>query len=273
MNSLSRPLLFSLLVHGTLFLFAVNLAVTKRERPIVVELTLSSLPSGPRGDKGVVAAKEGSSAAAPVERRGLVDTAVPRQEIKPLQANAAKARATEHPAATVPRPAPTVPAVTGQAQPSREAGPAVGRQTAGSASMPGSSVGKSENAGHGGGTGPANGKAGGPGSGGGHGNAAGASPEILHKRYLGEHFAYILKIIQDHMVYPQKARREGLQGKAFVSFIVLEDGQVENIRLLRSTGHEILDLNLVKAIREAAPFPKPPKRAELQMTLSYRLDR
>lgn len=74
------------------------------------------------------------------------------------------------------------------------------------------------------------------------------------------------------MGYPSKARREGLTGKVFVSFVILENGQVINIRILRSTGYEVLDLNLIETIKEVAPFPKPPKKAELQMLLSYRLE-
>ena len=100
----------------------------------------------------------------------------------------------------------------------------------------------------------------------------GNSPELLQKKYLSEYFAYILKIIQDHIVYPKKARREGLTGKALVSFVILENGQVANIKLLRSTGYEILDLNLIETIKGVAPFPKPPIKAVLQMQLTYHLE-
>jgi hypothetical protein len=31
-----------------------------------------------------------------------------------------------------------------------------------------------------------------------------------------------------------------------------------NIRIIRGTGYEILDINLIETIKEVAPFPKPP---------------
>ena len=61
-------------------------------------------------------------------------------------------------------------------------------------------------------------------------------------------------------------------GKAMVSFIIMENGQVANIKIIRSTGYEILDVNLVETIKEVAPFPKPPIKAELHIPYTYRLE-
>jgi protein TonB len=108
-------------------------------------------------------------------------------------------------------------------------------------------------------------------SGNGPGTGSENAPEHLRNRYRSEQFAYIKKIIEGRLVYPKKARREGLTGKAFVSFVVLEDGQVSGIKILRSTGYEILDLNLIETIKGAAPFPKPPIKAELRMPITYSL--
>jgi protein TonB len=157
------------------------------------------------------------------------------------------------------------------AQPSSEAGPPAGKQAAGNSNSPGPMGGETGKSGQGGASAQTGVASGGHGKGS-HDNGPGTTPELLQKKYHSDNYAYILKIIQEHIVYPAKARREGLSGKATVSFVVLENGQVDNIRFLRSTGYEILDQNLIKTIKGVAPFPKPPKKAELQMQLSYRLE-
>jgi len=105
------------------------------------------------------------------------------------------------------------------------------------------------------------------------GKGPGEGSSLLKKRYLGEHFAYIMKIIQKNMNYPSRAKREGWTGKALVSFVILENGQVDNIRILTSTGHQLLDADASESIRAAAPFPPPPIKAELVVPINYQMSR
>lgn len=219
-----------------------------------------------------MAAQKGDKAALAAGARRPPNLAAAAQQIKPAAGDATSLKAAQEAPRAVPQPAQPAPALPAQMPQSRQTGPPAGKPSAGSAEIQGSAGGHQEKSGPGGGSGKADGASGASHKGGGFGNNLGNAPEQLQKKYVSENFAYILKIIQDHIVYPKKARREGLTGKAFVSFDILESGQVANIRLLRSTGYEILDVNLVKTIKDVAPFPKPPKKAELQMTLSYRLE-
>jgi periplasmic protein TonB len=277
MNSLPRTLLVSVLLHCAAFMSLANYAAKEKERPVVVELSLSQLSGGSEGDASEIAAKKGSKAAPAAGKPSPhYKGATPRQ-IKPAAGNAAPTKAVEQAPQAVARPVPTAPALQAQAQQPGATTPPAGKQAVGSAARPGSTGGEPGKSDLGGASGPAGGASGrgsgsGSGNAGGYGDGRGNSPEQLHKKYLSENFAYILKIIQDHIVYPNKARREGLTGKGFVSFVVLENGQVAQIKLLRSTGYEILDLNLIKTIKAVAPFPKPPIKAELQMALSYSLE-
>jgi periplasmic protein TonB len=96
--------------------------------------------------------------------------------------------------------------------------------------------------------------------------------EQLKRQYMAEHFSYIRNIILGNLTYPRKARIERWAGTVIVSFIILETGRVENIRILKSSGYELLDVNVVETINAIGAFPKPPVKAELHIPVLYRLD-
>jgi protein TonB len=95
---------------------------------------------------------------------------------------------------------------------------------------------------------------------------------MLQKRYLREHFEYISALILKNLRYPPAARRMGWSGNVVVSFVVLENGSAEDIKVMKSSGFTLLDTNAVETVRKVSPFPKPPVRAELRIPVQYRLD-
>lgn len=84
-------------------------------------------------------------------------------------------------------------------------------------------------------------------------------------------FEYVRRLILNNLRFPATARKMGLTGKMVVSFFLKEDGQVEDIAIVSSSGHEILDNNVVATIRKIAPFPKPPGRAQLVLPIVFNL--
>jgi TonB family protein len=80
----------------------------------------------------------------------------------------------------------------------------------------------------------------------------------------------IRRQIEQNKVYPDAARREGLQGTVELRFRMAEDGSVETVEILRSSGFEILDEASQQTIRRAAPYPLV--RGWIRLPLSYRLD-
>ncbi len=102
-------------------------------------------------------------------------------------------------------------------------------------------------------------------------NEAGKSPEQITSRYVRQHFEHIRDHIQKNIVYPAMARRLGLTGKVVVSFVVMENGHVTDEKILVSSGHKVLDNNVIDTIRQVEPFPKPPIRAELRIPILYRV--
>ncbi len=106
----------------------------------------------------------------------------------------------------------------------------------------------------------------------GSGGGGGISADKLRKQYLAEHYAYIMKLIQANVVYPERAKRLRWTGTCIVQFVVLGNGHTKDIRVLKSTGYELLDDNIVDTIKKVEPFPKPPVTATVKILFTYGLD-
>ena len=91
-------------------------------------------------------------------------------------------------------------------------------------------------------------------------------------RYFKMHFSYIKDIIHRQIIYPATAKKMGWEGKVIVSFIISSEGNTRNIMISKSSGHEILDENAVKAVKRASPFPKPPVEAQIIIPVLYQLN-
>lgn len=87
--------------------------------------------------------------------------------------------------------------------------------------------------------------------------------------YVDENFYYVKDLITRNIVYPAVARRMKWQGTVEVSFVVLENGSVEDIRIVASSGYSVLDKNIVSVIKSVQPFPGPPTAAEFTMPIRY----
>jgi periplasmic protein TonB len=152
-----------------------------------------------------------------------------------------------------------------------EAPASLGRETAVAGREVGTDLGASEFDGNGetgynaGGIG-GSGRGGVPGLGQGHHTGGGGNAS-----YLSANFGYIRDRILKGLSYPAQARRMGWKGRVTISFTISDNGCVENIRVLESSGHEILDAHAVKVIKTCQPFPKPPIRAEVVIPIVFRI--
>ena len=77
-------------------------------------------------------------------------------------------------------------------------------------------------------------------------------------KYLS-YFIGLRKSIELTWVYPSSAVRQGLQGEVRLEFKIEKDGRMTQIRVLNSSGYEILDRAILDAIKLAAPFAPLPK--------------
>lgn len=91
-------------------------------------------------------------------------------------------------------------------------------------------------------------------------------------RYIG-YFTAMRKAIELVWIYPQEATRRGLQGEVSLEFAINKDGRTSQIRVLKSSGYDVLDRAIVDAIKLASPFAPLPegfKKNKLVITGSFR---
>jgi len=87
-----------------------------------------------------------------------------------------------------------------------------------------------------------------------------------------KYFSYTLKLknkIEYIWRYPQAAAERGIQGDLLLTFTIQRNGYVSEVRVVSTSGYEILDLEAVRAIKEASPFaPLPDSWDEDQITIT-----
>lgn len=89
----------------------------------------------------------------------------------------------------------------------------------------------------------------------------------------------IIMYIQKHFVYPEEAKKQGLQGRVYVTFEYDEKGALDknSVKVARGTGHKALDeaaINLILSLPNAeAPGLKDgvPIRNKQNIPISFRL--
>lgn len=85
----------------------------------------------------------------------------------------------------------------------------------------------------------------------------------------------IKRKINNNLIYPQLARKKGVEGKVGVGFLVLKDGQVRNITVQNSTN-SILNQAAISTIKHASPFSPIPdtlgiEELRLSLIISFKL--
>lgn len=104
-----------------------------------------------------------------------------------------------------------------------------------------------------------------------HGNKSARTGQQTGGDNRHYNFEYVRNLILKNLNFPATAQKMGLTGNIVVSFLLKEDGHVENIAVVSGSGHDILDSNVVATIRRIAPFPKPPVQAQLVLPIVYNL--
>lgn len=87
-----------------------------------------------------------------------------------------------------------------------------------------------------------------------------------------KYFSYTLKLknkIEYIWRYPQAAAERGIQGDLLLTFTIQRNGYVSEVRVVSTSGYEVLDLEAVRAIKEASPFaPLPDSWNEDHITVT-----
>ncbi len=62
----------------------------------------------------------------------------------------------------------------------------------------------------------------------------------------------MMEYVREHTVYPEEAKRKGIQGRVYVSFVVETDGSISNAKVLRGIGNGCDE----EAVRVVESMPK-----------------
>jgi periplasmic protein TonB len=89
--------------------------------------------------------------------------------------------------------------------------------------------------------------------------------------YMKEQFVYIRDLIVKKLTYPPLARERGWEGVVLLCFVVRENGTVEQIRVMKSSGHQVLDEYAIRTVRLVQPLPRPPVNVQLIIPIVFGL--
>lgn len=100
------------------------------------------------------------------------------------------------------------------------------------------------------------------GSGDGENNGAGENPATINA---------VRAAIERAKSYPPLARRWGIEGTVTTEFTISATGYPENIRIVKSSGYEILDAAAKKTLLRASPLPAI--KGNLAVPITFKIER
>ena len=82
--------------------------------------------------------------------------------------------------------------------------------------------------------------------------------------------------IERHKKYPDIARVRNIEGRVVIRFVIMLDGGIREVEVTKRSRNKALDLAALRAVQDAAPFPKPPRRlfkgrVPLEITIVFEL--
>ncbi len=105
-------------------------------------------------------------------------------------------------------------------------------------------------------------------SGGGRGAGSGSGEFILEE---GNDYNHIRDAIMKNIEYPEWARKMGFEGKTLLSFIVLENGTISRIKVVKSSGYRLLDDSAKEGVARTVISKKVPYRVVVHLPVIYKL--
>ncbi|MDG2523086.1 energy transducer TonB [Caulobacter segnis] len=109
------------------------------------------------------------------------------------------------------------------------------------------------------------------------GNATGMDVDAPHG--AGKDYASRLRTwLESHKTYPRKARMRREEGIVEIRFVVDRTGHVLDGDVIRSSGHQMLDAEVIAMLARADPFPPAPRhlrgeRIEISAPVEFFLNR
>jgi len=80
----------------------------------------------------------------------------------------------------------------------------------------------------------------------------------------------IKKAIEENKKYPKIAKRLRKQGIVEIEFVITANGNLKDLKVIKSSHHKILDKSAIKTIKKASLyFPKPVKDIKIKVPIEY----
>lgn len=86
-----------------------------------------------------------------------------------------------------------------------------------------------------------------------------AAPAVDVDALYAGYAASLERLIERHKAYPRVAQRAGLQGTVVLQVLIDSEGQIREVRVVRSSGHGVLDRAAVASIERIGRFNAPPR--------------
>jgi protein TonB len=109
-------------------------------------------------------------------------------------------------------------------------------------------------------------------------NIAAWSPGNLTGEYStpGSYLEMVRLRIERYKKYPDIARIRNIEGRVTIRFVITSEGGVQGVMVAQRSGNKALDKAALKAVKDAAPFPKPPGHlfkgaVPLELTIVFEL--
>jgi TonB family protein len=101
------------------------------------------------------------------------------------------------------------------------------------------------------------------------------SLDTKDERYI-KYTSIIKKALMRNWDYPDEAKASLIEGRVVAFFSLLKDGSMTQIKIESGSGHDILDKEVVRAIKASLPFPSFPEsikvaRLNIKAQFDYRL--
>lgn len=102
-------------------------------------------------------------------------------------------------------------------------------------------------------------------------NPADLTQNVLDYATSHSYYDMVRFQVERHKQYPAAARQQQIEGQVVIRFVITPEGGVRALRLAKASGCCDLDDAALRAVRDAAPFPRPPRqlfRGEIPLELT-----
>ncbi|MBU1163231.1 MAG: TonB family protein, partial [Proteobacteria bacterium] len=91
-----------------------------------------------------------------------------------------------------------------------------------------------------------------------------------------DYFEMVRVRIESHKTYPGAAKTRQIEGQVTVRFVIESDGSISSSKIVESARHRVLDQAALSAVKDASPFPRPPRNLfkgpiPLEITIMFEL--